>query len=254
MKTIISLALTLSMAFLSSACIQKSNEADNAGSESTENTEATMTVKKINGTPVNPQDVPAVMAANSIVYTPIDVVNWNEFPYAPKAEVALAYTEDALLIHYKVNEDDVIGTVTQDHGTVWLDSCVETFFRPFADGGYYNLECNCLGTMLIAYGKDRYDREPADAGTMAGVKRWASLGREAFGEKLENTSWEIALIVPFSTFFKDEIKTLEGMESTVNFYKCGGKGEYEHYLTWSPVGVEKPDYHQSSFFGKISFK
>ena len=37
-----------------------------------------------------------------------------------------------------------------------------------------------------------------------------------------------------------------------NFYKCGDKTVVQHYSTWNPILLEKPDYHQSSFFGKIT--
>lgn len=213
-----------------------------------------MNVFKIKNTPMLADRVPFIMEENKVQYTPIDIVSWEKFPHKPEAEVAVAYTDDAVLVHYKVTEYDVIGTVIEDHGTVWLDSCVEWFFRPFPDGGYYNFECNCLGTMLIAYGKDRYERTPAGSGTMSGVKRWSSLGRVPFGEKFETTSWEIALIIPFTSFFKDDVKSLDGMDCTCNFYKCGGSGKFEHYLSLYPIGVPEPDYHRPEYFGKISFK
>lgn len=213
-----------------------------------------MNVYKIKNTPSQADMVPFLMEENKVKYTPIDIASWEAFPHHPEASVALAYTDKAVLVHYKVTEFNVIGTVEEDHGTVWLDSCVEWFFRPFADGGYYNFECNCLGTMLIANGKDRYERTPAGPEIMSGVKRWASLGRTPFGSKFETTSWEIALIIPFTSFFKDDIKSIDGMDCTCNFYKCGGSGKFEHYLSLYKVGSAEPDYHRPEYFGKISFK
>ena len=39
-----------------------------------------------------------------------------------------------------------------------------------------------------------------------------------------------------------------------NFYKCGDETSKPHFVTWNPVGTETPDYHQSAYFGELSFE
>ena len=36
-----------------------------------------------------------------------------------------------------------------------------------------------------------------------------------------------------------------------NFYKCGDKTAHPHFLSWSPVSTEKPDFHRPEFFGEL---
>ncbi|WP_407933754.1 carbohydrate-binding family 9-like protein, partial [Bacteroides cellulosilyticus] len=43
----------------------------------------------------------------------------------------------------------------------WEDACVEFFSIPAGDGIYYNVECNCVGTLLIGAGGGRSNREHA---------------------------------------------------------------------------------------------
>lgn len=36
-----------------------------------------------------------------------------------------------------------------------------------------------------------------------------------------------------------------------NFYKCGDGLTVPHYLSWSPIVTEKPDFHRPEFFNQI---
>ena len=38
-----------------------------------------------------------------------------------------------------------------------------------------------------------------------------------------------------------------------NFYKCGDKTLQPHFLSWSPIHSEKPDFHRPEDFGIINF-
>ncbi|MCK7536290.1 MAG: carbohydrate-binding family 9-like protein [Marinilabiliales bacterium] len=43
--------------------------------------------------------------------------------------------------------------------------------------------------------------------------------------------------------------SLAGKSFRANFYKCGDKLSNPHFVTWNPVGTEKPDYHRPEYFG-----
>ena len=97
----------------------------------------TLNVPKLNQTVAKAVDIPAAMQAAGISYTSIDNVNWpEEFPYKPKVEFAAAHTGNALLLHYRVEEQSVRAVARKDHEHIWEDACVEFFVMPAEDGLY----------------------------------------------------------------------------------------------------------------------
>ena len=36
-----------------------------------------------------------------------------------------------------------------------------------------------------------------------------------------------------------------------NFYKCGDATLLPHYLSWSQIDTEQPDFHRPEFFGEL---
>lgn len=213
-----------------------------------------MKVKKINETPQNVQDIPALLDKENILYQSINVVNWKEYPYQPDVAFRMAHTDNAILLHYKVTEKSVRAKYGADNGSVWTDSCVEFFSIPAGDGIYYNLECNCIGTVLLAVGPQRNNREPASQEVTKQIKRWASLGDKPFEERIGECTWEVALLIPYSAFFKHQIENLDGMAINCNFYKCGDELQTPHFLSWNPIKIENPDFHRPDFFGRAEFE
>ena len=66
-----------------------------------------MKVKKLSGKVQDAQQIPTLFDNENITYHPIDIVNWKEYPYQPQVSFRIAYTNDAILVHYKVVEDSV---------------------------------------------------------------------------------------------------------------------------------------------------
>lgn len=215
----------------------------------------TLTVTKIEKRCTDPKKVPALMDKNSrIEWHNVDVINWQKFPYLPEVKFRIAYTDEAILLHYVVTEATVRGIADKDNGPVYKDSCVEFFLSPEDDGLYYNLECNCIGTILFGSGGDEKGKVLADEKMMNGIKRWASLGNKPFDEIMEEKTWEVALIFPFSSLFRHEIETLEGKTIHANFYKCGDELQTPHYVSWNPIGTKGPHFHTPQYFGTVIFK
>lgn len=210
-------------------------------------------VKKITTGVVKAGDVPAMMNAAQVSFQPIDVVNWDTFSYRPEVSFRIAYTDQAILLHYKVKEKSVRGHYGSDDDPVYTDSCVEFFIQPADDGIYYNVECNCVGTLLIGGGAPG-NRDRVTGDITAGVDRWCSLGRTPFDERMGEEEWEVALVVPFSTFFKHQITSLDGVTARANFYKCGDELTTPHFLSWNPIHYEKPNFHLPEFFGTLLFE
>ncbi len=218
------------------------------------------------------RDIPSLFAAQQVPYRLLDCVNWpSEFPYCPETKVAMAVSDEALLLHFCVREQSPRAVCLQDHGHVWEDSCVECFVG-FPDGIYYNIECNCLGVLHLAAGPGRHGRVYAPEEVMAKVGRWASLAPDpshlmALESAISvnsdepdqstgsDTAWEIALSVPFEAFFLTpsaaaDLSASAGRGVCFNCYKCGGQGALEHYVSLFPVPTEKPDFHRPEFFAE----
>lgn len=213
-----------------------------------------LNVKKVNISGIPVESVPALLDKEKIPFQPIDTVNWANYPYCPDVQFRIAYTDNAFLLHYKVKEAAVRAVAGKDNGPVWEDACVEFFSIPAADGIYYNIECNCAGRLLVGAGEGRANRQLASQEVLDKVQRWASLGREDFNDRVGDCSWEVALIIPYSTFFLHKITSLEGKSIRANFYKCGDKLPTPHFLSWNPIEQEKPNFHCPDFFGKLNLE
>ena len=209
-------------------------------------------ISKINASGVAAQEIPALLRENKILYNRVVNTNWpKEFPYCPKMEFGIAHTGEEFLIHYCVEEQSVRAVAQKDNDNVWEDSCAEFFISPAADGLYYNIECNCAGTLLLGVGEGRNNRQLATPEITRQIDRWASLGRTPFDTRDQPTRWELALRIPYTVFFRHNITSLDGLTLKGNFYKCGDKLPVPHFISWNPIGTPTPDFHCPQFFGKL---
>lgn len=209
-------------------------------------------ITKISGADVTAQEIPALFKENKIIYNKVENVNWpKEFPYRPKMEFAIAHTNDAFLIHYRVEEQSIRAVAQKDNDHVWEDSCAEFFISPTGDGLYYNIECNCAGTLLLGVGEGRNNRVLAAPEVTKQIDRWTTLGRTPFETKEQPTAWELALRIPYTAFFRHKIKSLDGCTLKGNVYKCGDNLPAPHFVSWNPIGTPAPDFHCPEFFGEM---
>ena len=229
-----------------------------------------MKIKKIqNQHGLRAEEVPQLMLTHGVEYQKVACVNWpKEFPYAPKMEVALAHTGDSLLLHYRVEENCIRAAAEADGGRVWEDSCCEIFLQPSSPNTqhptpYFNIECNCAGTLLIGKGEDRHDRQPATAKTLQSANRWSSLmktavsgenGRYTIPLKDGKFTWHMALVVPATALFDSGITDFSGQTLRGNIYKCGDCLTTPHFLSLFPIETAQPDFHRPEFFGELTFE
>ena len=87
---------------------------------------------------------------------------------------------------------------------------------------------------------------------MARIKRYASAGNKPFREMEGLFSWELLVAIPFDLVGLDGEHLPEAVAA--NFYKCADGSSLPHYLSWSPIPVEKPDFHRPEYFGELRFK
>ena len=183
----------------------------------------------------------------------IGELNWRGNDYSPETSFSIARTRLEILLKYYVRETWFKAEKTETNQEVYEDSCVEFFVSPADDGIYYNFEFNAIGTCLMGAGTGRHDRKRADDSVIAEIRRLASAGKSPISESKGDFSWTLTLAIPFSTLFNHKTDIREGSRFRANFYKCGDKLTMPHYLTWNPVGTEKPDFHRPEFFGSLEF-
>lgn len=198
-------------------------------------------------------EVPALLDNKGIAFQAVACVNWPEYPYCPEAKARIAITDDALLLHYHVNEQATLARYDKDGDRVWTDSCMECFVSPAHSEGYYNIECSCIGTLLIGYGTGRNDRRQTSAEALSTVDRYATLGREPFGLRNEPTTWDLALVIPFSVF-GDDAPLFKASELRFNIYKCGDDLPTPHFVSLFPIPIQEPDFHRPDFFDTLSIE
>lgn len=194
------------------------------------------------------KDVSRWFDENNVPFKPVTTLNWaKDFPYRPEFAFRLARTEDALLLNYRVKESAVRGVEAVDNGSVWEDDCVECFIKAPESDVYYNIECNCVGKLLIGCGADRHERKRYEPEILSKVSRQSTLGNEPIGVVNEETEWDLSVVVPFSLLpeLHDDGKRTDFLG---NVYKCGDKQPTPHFVTLFPIDTPQPDYHRPEFF------
>lgn len=198
--------------------------------------------------------VPFLMDTNSVEWNAIGHHNWSEdYPYKPQARFRIAHSAHHIFIQYAVEERSIRAVVTSDNGPVWEDSCCEFFIAPENDGMYYNIESNCIGSLLIGVGTGRDNRQQASQDILDQVKRWASLEKKTISLQKGEFHWQLALIIPITAFFIHSLENLSGKTMKCNFYKCGDKLCEPHFLSWSPIASATPNFHLLDSFAQCTF-
>ena len=179
----------------------------------------------------------------------VGCVNWAEYSYAPDVALNLAFSDNVLALLYTVKEEHILGSVLEDNGPVWEDSCVETFIKDPLSDNYYNFEVNCIATKLAAHRRSRTDCDLFSAEKLREIRCFSSLPHGKTDIiNTDQKEWLVALMIPFR---------LLGLKSApdfldINFYKCGDNCRQPHYLSWSPIGLPEPNFHCPEFFGRIN--
>jgi hypothetical protein len=184
----------------------------------------------------------------------LDIANWDEFPYKPEVSVQIAWNEDELFLQYSVSEQAVKAEITESNGPVWTDSCVEFFLSPEGNDEYYNLEMNCIGTVLLGYRKKGDPSVHASEEQIASIRRISSLGDSSFSEQKKQTDWQITMAIPWEAFFNHQLKPVTGSKMRGNFYKCSDGLSVPHFVSWTRIKTGKPSFHHPEFFGGLEFE
>ena len=175
----------------------------------------------------------------------VDHVNWKVYDYSPIVSFKLAHRNNTLYLKFEVEETQMVRTQElSDQSPIYEDSCVE-FFLLHTNGNYLNIEANSQGYILAAIGKNKTERKALNTRELKKIERTPSGVKRRAGKYY----WSLTLGIPF-----DVLGVTISKSYRANFYKCGNKTENTHYLSWSPIHTNTPDFHQPDFFGKITFE
>ena len=187
---------------------------------------------------------------NTLDKQELEYAPWIEYAYKPAVSFSIAHTSDVILLKFFVQEKQIRANNLKTNSAIWEDSCVE-FFVSFDEGiHYYNLEYNCIGTGLIGYGKSKDQRELLDPDIVTRVKTMSNI----IAGKGKKITWELTLIIPMSVFVKTPLTTLHNINCRANFYKCGDLLAEPHFISWSDIKSEKPNFHLPEYFGRLLFE
>ena len=181
--------------------------------------------------------------------------------HRPLARAKLLYSPDALHLRFHVNDRYVVSRHTQYQESVYLDSCVEFFVQPRGDGGYFNFEINCGGTLLLYYIEDatrtadgfaRFTKVAKELGDQVEISH--SLPKVVFPEEPCPLDWQITCKIPRAVLeaYVGSLGAWAGQVWRANFYKCADESSHPHWASWASIG-EPLNFHQPNCFAPLRF-
>ncbi len=171
---------------------------------------------------------------------------WGTDNYKPTVFARIAYDETGFKIKFTVYEKNPLCENKNHLAPVHLDSCIEWFanFAPEKTDRYFNFEINAAGAMNAAFRKNRGECTPLTADEI-----------DLFNIKTEifDDCWTGEYKIPFSFIASkiDGYELAKNKRIKTNLYKCGEKTEYEHYISYFHIPLEKPEFHCPQYFGEM---
>ena len=204
-------------------------------------------------------DGPAWSAASTL---DVDNFHARSSDHRPSTHVRMLYTPTDLYVSFAVQDQYVRCRHTGYQQMVCEDSCVELFLQPVAGKGYFNVEVNCGGTLLLYYVEDATPRAGGDYERYTVLKQqqleqvriYHSLPAILERDIAEPTQWRIDLAIPWRLFepHVGKVVPVAGASVRGNCYKCADMSSHPHWASWSPIGAEL-NFHQPAYFGTLTF-
>lgn len=183
---------------------------------------------------------------------PIESVNWPTVcDYKPVVSFSIAYSDNYIYVRFDVEGEGLKAVNTANLSPVAKDSCVEFFLKVPQSDEYWNFEFNCIGTVNASHRVTRPNAIRLTDAQISTIKRHSSVGTEPFEEIPGMHRWHLTIAIPFDLINGDNPKPTHLL---ANFYKCADSTTHPHYLSWSQIDTDRPNFHTPQFFGKLVLK
>ena len=167
----------------------------------------------------------------------------TDYPFEVYGRMALIPGKE-WVITMTTGESNPLRTYIHENDMVYRDSAMEVFlnFQP-EDGRdrYLNFEMNANGAMLSQFG-DRYERRFISDLCKQYVATCTAM--------IEPEQWSVTLRIPLELinqlYGREVVKEEERF--TFNLYKICESKEKEHYVSFTNIPVEKPNFHLPQYF------
>jgi cytochrome c oxidase cbb3-type subunit III len=160
-----------------------------------------------------------------------------------------------LYVSWYAHDRHISAAITERHGPVSKDDCVEIFISPNPEKvkNYYTFEINAIGTMLNRNRTDWWTGPPT--WEPEGVEyRTTFHGLAKKEESPEDTHWIVEAAIPLKNFARDAAHTppQDGDRWRLNLQRLGGITNAQA-STWSPLPEGVRSFHTPEAFGSVRF-
>ena len=190
--------------------------------------------------------------------SPVGEFHFNRWTQGEKERTVarMLWDEENLYVGYYCHDKHISAYVTERHGPVSKDDCVEIFLgpNPAKVTNYYTFEINAIGAMLNRCRTDWWTGPPT--WEPEGVRYRTSFhGQPKKDESSEDDHWIVELAIPFRNFARDATHTppRDGDEWRLNLNRLGGRTNPQS-STWSPLPPEVRSFHTPQAFGRVRFR
>ena len=212
-----------------------------------------------------PPLLPEALAPTSWSEADVARVMWyhpDGSDHKPAVEFRALYDRDALYVHFTVTDRYVRCLHHRFQAPVYEDSCCELFLEPNGIEGYFNIEINAIGALMISYITDPTRTPDGFAGRTLlkneedrEIERRTSLEGVIDPEITMPVMYGISYRVPFALIERYSARSAprSGDRWRGNIYKCSENSTHPHWGAWSPIG-DRLEYHQPERFGAFIFR
>lgn len=229
MKKLLAAFLTLIFLFAYTACLAE------AGADAASPADETYVVRRVTAPP----------DWDSVPVIPVDRVLWTE-DTGIRAQGQLCCDGENLYVRLSASEKEIRADYTEPLSPVYEDSCLEFFFQLDGSKNYFNFEINPNGCLCIQYGPSKTDRIDI-------VRKDAAVYFDIRTDRIAG-GWEVSYRIPLSFIELFDPGARFAGEWRANLYKCGNKTVNRHYLSWTKIDLDTPNFHCPQFFGTIIFE
>ncbi len=180
---------------------------------------------------------------------------WFQSGTKEQTVAKLLWDDENLYVSWRAADRHISASITQRHGPVSKDDCVEIFLSPNPQKvrNYYTFEINAIGTMLNRARTDWWTGPPTWEPEGV-VYRTSFHGLEKKEESAGDSEWIVEAAIPLKNFSRDAAHTppRDGDTWRLNLQRLGGITNAQA-STWAPLPAGVKSFHTPEAFGTVRF-